>query len=49
MDLDLNLASEPLRLKERIYEILARVDALAMLDERSEEEILGYDADGLRR
>jgi hypothetical protein len=44
-----DLASEPLRLEERLYEILARVDALAILDERSEEEILGYDADGLPR
>jgi hypothetical protein len=49
MHLHLNLASEPLRLKERLDEILARVDALAILDDRSEDEILGYDADGLPR
>ena len=35
--------------KERAYEILRRVDALPNLDNRSEDEILGYDESGLPR
>ncbi len=35
--------------KEKIYEILHRVDALPSLDDRSEDEILGYDENGLPR
>ncbi len=40
--------------KKRIYEILRRVDALMLnappgLDNRSEDEILGYDEHGLPR
>jgi len=35
--------------KERVYEILHRVDALPRLDDRSEDEILGYDENGLPR
>jgi len=35
--------------KERLYEILHRVDALPNLDDRSEDEILGYDENGLPR
>lgn len=35
--------------KERLYEILHRVDALPQLDDRSEDEILGYDENGLPR
>ena len=35
--------------KERLYEILHRVDALPHLDDRTEDEILGYDENGLPR
>jgi len=35
--------------KERLYEILHRIDALPNLDDRSEDEILGYDENGLPR
>ena len=35
--------------REKIYEILHRVDALPNLDDRSEDEILGYDENGLPR
>jgi antitoxin VapB len=34
---------------EKLYEILARVDSLPRLDDRSEDEILGYDERGLPR
>ena len=34
---------------EKLYEILARVDSLPRLDDRSEDEILGYDDKGLPR
>lgn len=33
--------------REKLYEILHRVDALPRVDERSEEEILGYDESGI--
>jgi antitoxin VapB len=33
--------------REKLYEILHRVDALPRVDERSEEEILGYDEHGI--
>ena len=33
--------------KEKIYEILHRVDSLPRLDDRTEDEILGYDQNGL--
>ena len=35
--------------KETLYEILRRVDALPRLDDRSVEEIFGYDKHGLPR
>jgi antitoxin VapB len=35
------------RISESIEEILRRVDALPVLDARSEDEILGYDEHGL--
>jgi antitoxin VapB len=35
--------------REKIHEILHRVDALPNLDDRSEDEILGYDEHGLPR
>jgi hypothetical protein len=33
--------------RERLYEILERVDRLPMNDTRSDDEILGYDEHGL--
>jgi antitoxin VapB len=33
--------------REKLYDILHRVDALPRVDERSEEEILGYDESGI--
>lgn len=33
--------------KEKLEEILRQVDALPTLDDRPEDEILGYDRDGL--
>jgi antitoxin VapB len=33
--------------REKLYEILHRVDALPQLDSRSDDEILGYDENGL--
>ena len=33
--------------REKLYEILARVDALPRLDTRDEDEILGYDESGI--
>ncbi|HYL86174.1 MAG TPA: type II toxin-antitoxin system VapB family antitoxin [Candidatus Angelobacter sp.] len=36
-------------LVQEVDDILHRVDALPTLDNRSEEEILGYDAEGLPR
>ncbi|GAC1436735.1 MAG: type II toxin-antitoxin system VapB family antitoxin [Terriglobales bacterium] len=36
-------------LSTQIGDILRRVDALPMLDSRSEDEILGYDANGMPR
>ena len=33
--------------RERLYEILTRVDALPRLDTRSEDEILGYEESGI--
>ena len=33
--------------KEKLYEILHRVDKLPRVDERSDDEILGYDEDGI--
>ena len=33
--------------REKLYEILARVDALPRLDTRSEDEILGYEESGI--
>ena len=36
-------------LREDVDEILRRVDALPILDERSSDEIIGYDEDGLPR
>jgi antitoxin VapB len=33
--------------REKLYEILHRVDALPRVDELSEEEILGYDESGI--
>lgn len=33
--------------RERLYEILTRVDALPRLDARSEDEILGYEESGI--
>ena len=35
--------------KEKLEEILRRVDALPTLDDRPEDEILGYDREGLPR
>ena len=35
--------------KEKLEEILRRVDALPTLDDRTEDEILGYDREGLPR
>ena len=35
------------QLKEEIADILARVDALPRLDDRSDDEILGYDENGI--
>lgn len=35
--------------KEKLYEILHRVDRLTRIDNRSEEEILGYDENGIPR
>ena len=34
---------------QEVDDILRRVDALPVLDDRSEEEILGYDSQGLPR
>jgi len=34
---------------EKLMEIVRRVDALPVLDTRSADEIIGYDADGLPR
>ena len=34
-------------LREQVEEILRRVDALPILDERSAEEIIGYDEHGI--
>ena len=34
-------------LKERLYEILHRIDKLPRLDDRTDDEILGYDENGL--
>ena len=34
-------------LKEKLDEILHRIDKLPRLDDRSDDEILGYDTDGL--
>jgi len=34
-------------LKDRVSDILRRVDALPVLDSRSDDEILGYDEHGL--
>lgn len=39
----------PVSLRERISDILERVDALPELDSRSAEEIIGYDENGLPR
>lgn len=36
-------------LREDVDDILRRVDALPILDERSSDEIIGYDEDGLPR
>ena len=36
-------------LTERLDDILRRVDALPTLDNRSEDEILGYDSQGIPR
>ena len=36
-------------LREKLEDILRRVDALPVLDKRSEDEILGYDAQGIPR
>ena len=36
-------------IKEKLEEILRRVDALPPLDDRPEDEILGYDHEGLPR
>jgi antitoxin VapB len=36
-------------LASQIEELLRRVDALPILDSRSEDEILGYDKDGIPR
>ncbi|HZI55505.1 MAG TPA: type II toxin-antitoxin system VapB family antitoxin [Verrucomicrobiae bacterium] len=33
--------------REKLYEILHRVDALPVLDNRDENEILGYDESGI--
>ena len=33
--------------REKLYEILTRVDALPRLDTRSEDEILGYEESGI--
>ena len=33
--------------KEKLYEILHRVDKLPRVDERSDDEILGYDENGI--
>jgi antitoxin VapB len=33
--------------RDKLYEILNRVDALPRLDTRSEDEILGYDESGI--
>jgi antitoxin VapB len=33
--------------RDKLYEILTRVDALPVLDRRSEDEILGYDENGI--
>ncbi len=49
MGLNINLASAPQTTRGRLYEILARVDMLPILDDRSEEEILCYDENGLPR
>ena len=35
--------------REKLYEILHRVDALPRVDERGEDEILGYDENGIPR
>jgi antitoxin VapB len=35
--------------REKLYEILHRVDVLPRVDERSEEEILGFDEQGIPR
>ncbi len=34
-------------LKDRLYEILDRIDRMPRLDDRSADEILGYDENGL--
>lgn len=47
MQLNLNLANDPRTANARIYENLARVDQLPILDDRAEGEILGYGEDGL--
>jgi hypothetical protein len=45
--MDPDRKSEIDRLTREINEILRRVDALPLLDFRSEDEILGYDENGL--
>jgi antitoxin VapB len=45
----LRTVRRPRRLAEELDEIALRCAALPVLDERSEDEILGYDAGGLPR
>jgi antitoxin VapB len=46
---DLEAAPEPRRLVDVLDEIALRCAALPTLDDRSEDEILGYDENGLPR
>lgn len=45
--MDPNKNSEIDSLKRELNDILRRVDALPILDSRSEDEMLGYDENGL--
>ncbi len=45
----LQAGRRPRRLADELDEIALRCASLPVLDERSEEEILGYDANGLPR
>jgi len=47
MDVNESLPRDPRTAKRSVCELLARVDALRILDERSDDEILGYGEGGL--